>query len=347
MRSVLFLSAAAGLVAAAPQNVIDFAALNALPSVAQGPAVTAVSQAPSYNPTAAASSAAAAATSDPVASLRRRRVSRRDNGFDCHTIQAAGYAPVSSPDTVDAFLANQDYQTTASKAAVPQGYDQVFSNLQGSTSQGGYMGLYTMASYDTIKCQQYCDAAAGCTAFNVFIERDPSVNPADACPNPASAPQYRCTLWGLPICDDTATNKGQWREDFQVVVTASNGYVKLPQPPPLVNGVDTYIGNRIIQGPFDPSQCAAICQATTQFDAENLADASGAYKPCNFFVSYVVAKNNSPLGTYCAFYTQAWGSQYGTNNGQYDSEGNYYSVSQAYSYTLTIQDPGVLGSSSS
>lgn len=59
MWSTTLILAAAGIAAAAPQ-AIDFSAVKALPTPVQGPAVTAVSQAPTYNPSAAASSAAAA-----------------------------------------------------------------------------------------------------------------------------------------------------------------------------------------------------------------------------------------------------------------------------------------------
>lgn len=95
-------------------------------------------------------------------------------------------------------------------------------------------------------------------------------------------------------------------------------------------------------GVYDPSQCAAACQATTQYDQQHEVRSDGSYDACNFFVAYTISENGSPLGTYCAYYTQPWGRSYGTNQGQYDSEGNYYSVSQAYSYTLTQQDPGTV-----
>ena len=99
-------------------------------------------------------------------------------------------------------------------------------------------------------------------------------------------------------------------------------------------------------GLYDPSQCAAVCEQTTSYDKQHLVAADGTYKACNFFNSYVLSKNNSPQGTYCAYYTQPFDRSYATNNGQYDGDGNYYSVSSSYSYTLTIQDSGVAASSS-
>ena len=116
-----------------------------------------------------------------------------------------------------------DVQTTAQNAPTPQGYTDVFTDLQGSMYQGGFLQLITLTSYDTIKCQQQCDAAAGCVAFNIYIERDPSLAPGPGCLEPASTINYKCTLYGLPISAATATNTGQPRGNFQVVITGSNG----------------------------------------------------------------------------------------------------------------------------
>ena len=86
------------------------------------------------------------------------------------------------------------------------------------------MGLYTLTSYDTLECASKCDQADGCEAFNVYVERDPSVDPnKDRCSNPPSITNYKCTLWGAPVAVEEATNKGQYRDDFQVVIAGSNG----------------------------------------------------------------------------------------------------------------------------
>lgn len=47
---------------------------------------------------------------------------------------------MTSPDTDTAFLANPAYAQLADNAVVPQGYSEVFTNLQGSTEGNGYMG---------------------------------------------------------------------------------------------------------------------------------------------------------------------------------------------------------------
>lgn len=58
-----------------------------------------------------------------------------------------------------------------------------------------------------------------------------------------------------------------------------------------------YIGMRFYPGVYDPSQCAAACVATTAYDKYHLVSASGTYDACNYFNSYVLSKNNEPLGT--------------------------------------------------
>lgn len=85
------------------------------------------------------------------------------------------------------------------------------------------MGLHTFDTYDPAACQALCDAADLCTAFNIYFERDPTVNPADNCRDPPSVTNIKCTLWGSRLTPETAVNAGQLREDFHVVITGSNG----------------------------------------------------------------------------------------------------------------------------
>lgn len=137
-----FLTVGAAVSLALAQN-INFAAVKDVPTPSiQGPPVTGVSQAPTYNPSVAAASAAKAAATDPVAiddptPGTKRSVEARS---PCQP-QPPGSGPVSSPDTDEAFLADSTYPNFANSAPVPQGYALSFSAYQGSTSQNGYMGL--------------------------------------------------------------------------------------------------------------------------------------------------------------------------------------------------------------
>ena len=122
-------------------------------------------------------------------------------------------------------------QSLSQNAPTPDGYNVVFTGKDGSLSASRYMGLYTIDSFDTLTCASKCDRAAGCQAFNMYIERDPSLDPNTVdCPNPPSTTNYKCTLWGAPVAVEQAKNKGQWRASFQVVITGSNGTYPLALP---------------------------------------------------------------------------------------------------------------------
>lgn len=112
----------------------------------------------------------------------------------------------------------------ATAAPTPDGYEVVFINSNASLTASDYMGLYTLTSFDTLGCASLCDQASGCQAFNMYIERDPSLNASAAnCPNPPSTTNYKCTLWGAPVSVNEATNFGQYQDSFQVVIAGSNG----------------------------------------------------------------------------------------------------------------------------
>lgn len=244
MRSSIFVSALIGVVAASPIALpqdIDIDGIDAanIP-VPQGPPVGATLQTPTYNVAAADASASANAVATPV-SIASDTPSRRrsvDVNAPCAP-QPPGSGTVSNPDTPAGFSADRDYnvsfphcrcstytdpeQNIALNAIVPVGYTQSFSNLAGSISENGYLGLYTLTSFNTIQCQEYCDAAPGCVGINIYIERDPSVNPAAGCPNPTSTINYKCTLYGNQVSAAAATNMGQWRTQYEVVIAGSNG----------------------------------------------------------------------------------------------------------------------------
>lgn len=206
------------------------------------------------------------------------------------------------------------------------------------------------------------------------MERNPSITPGDACPDPASTTNYKCTLWGAQVSASSATNVGQWRNQFHVGIRGSNGidqepptvsldtrkrstkltsrkgYIKLAPPPsqPSFNGPIqfggatqapySYIGSKFFPGPYDPGQCTAACQGTTQYDHDH-PRSDGSYDACNFVNSYVLSQDGAPMGTFCGLYTQAWDKSYSTNVGQWRGS-SYFSVSQSYGFTLDPMDPG-------
>jgi hypothetical protein len=56
------------------------------------------------------------------------------------------------------------------------------------------------------------------------MERDPKFEPGDnQCQNPEAVSNFKCTLWGLDIGRESATNNGHFRSQFRIGITASNG----------------------------------------------------------------------------------------------------------------------------
>ncbi|OHE99004.1 hypothetical protein CORC01_05694 [Colletotrichum orchidophilum] len=281
----------------------------------------------------------------PVKSEKKRLVERAA----CDP-QPSGSGPVPSPDTPAAFLSSADLASAANNAATPSGYFNTFTNLQGSSSAYGYMGYTTLSSYDTQACASNCDAINGCVAFNIYFERDPTVEPADACPNPPSTNVIKCVFWGGPVYENTANNLGQWRNQFEVVIAGSNGYVAQradPQPgfnsavylgdnsinaPLDCAGYDTFLGSKIFtDGPFDPSLCAAACTAQSQYNLAHPPSNAPA-QTCQFFNTFFVLKNGVPEGQYCSLYSESWDTSYATNNGQWRGN-DHYTISYSFSYT--------------
>ncbi|GME34911.1 uncharacterized protein ALTATR162_LOCUS512 [Neofusicoccum parvum] len=252
-------------------------------------------------------------------------------GGSCEA-QNSGSGPTVTPDTPEAFTASSELSNAASLDLTPDGYTGAFTYLKGATSSTGHMGYSTLQSYDTSLCALLCDNNNGCSAFNIFFERDPSLDPDDSCSNPPSTNVIKC---------------------FQVVIAGSNGYVKsysgtaaanIPSVDGYdggflnnkainavtdCNGVYTYMGYKLFNDdqPFSPSRCADVCNA--QFGSQK----------CRFFNTYIILKNGVPRGQICAMYSEAWESKYATNNGQWRGS-DYWSIASSFSYDNT-QDSGV------
>ncbi|KAF2089477.1 hypothetical protein K490DRAFT_20598, partial [Saccharata proteae CBS 121410] len=253
--------------------------------------------------------------------------------------QPDGYGHKVTPDTVAAFEAYSGFHKDALNAVTPLTYVQSFRDLNASTSANSYLSLVTLQSYDTQGCSQWCDNTTLCESFNIYIERDPSLNPTEGqCPDPSSITNYKCTLWGSSINATTATNQGGWRDDFQVVIVGSNGYNKINTtitPPSCgsnwnsgsqcssggaISKPSCNVGNHFFPGPYNPTVCAAYAEAQT---AKNKAAAGWwsmwMYQPCNMFNSYMVKKNGVPMGTYCSLFNtevdHSWATYFGGVSG--------------------------------
>ncbi|KAF6806031.1 hypothetical protein CSOJ01_09097 [Colletotrichum sojae] len=312
----------------------------------------------SYDANAAAASIVAEVMANPLpqatapATVHKRTLAAR---APCAP-QPTGSGPAVSPDTAAAFRSSADLAAAANNAATPAGYFNTFKNLQASNNAYGYMGYTTLGSYDTKLCASKCDAINGCVAFNIYFERDPTVEPADSCSNPASTNVIKCVFWGGPVYESSATNRGQWRNKFEVAIAGSNGYVAQRadnqagydpavylgdaaiNAPLDCGGYNTFMGSKIFtNGPFDPKLCAAACTAQSEYNLRHPPKNAPA-QTCQFFNTFFVLKNGVPEGQYCSLYSKSWDASHATNTGQYRGS-DKYSISYSFTYTNST-NPG-------
>lgn len=353
MRSAVYLPALAALASAGPlvaRQDINFDALKAAPDPI---IVTVTAGTPQSTVEYNLASATAQAAENPL-DLGKRDV---ETVVASHMVekrsacdpQRLGFGPAVIPDTAEAFLAFEDFKTTAEGAPVPSGYKQTFKNLKASNSAYGYMGYTELESYNTALCASKCDAITGCSGMsfapnfqliciltlipqgiNIYFEREPSLEPGAGCVDPDSTTKIKCVFWGGYVADESANNNGQWRDRFHVVIAGSNGYQKTAVPkldgysgvylgnaaiqaPRDNNNEDTYLGVRILTlSYFDPDLCKVVCEA---YNAEVLEHHPAGSKPktCQFFTAYLAALNGRPEGQVCALYNKSWDKSFATN----------------------------------
>lgn len=262
-----------------------------------------------------------------------------------------GYGPKNL--TVNQFQHWPEFTLEALFAQTPKGYTNTFRNLNASVQANSYLGYYDLKSYDTELCSQHCANASLCTAFNIYVERDPSVNPnKDVCPDPDAITNYKCALWGSGIDKAAATNDGQYRANFHVVIEASNGYDKTnnttPAPCPgwtppthcggAISALIYFLIAEFFPGPFDPALCAAYAETQTSYNRAH-TDENGKYSPANMFNAYTMHKNGVAQGTYCSLYSTVLDKSHGTYTGGWVGN-DFFGVQSSWTYSLTEQDKG-------
>jgi hypothetical protein len=302
-------------------------------------------------------------------SINIKRTSNDDDTHHLHKRAACDPRPTLpnrynvSLTNATTFRADRNIWAVANAAnPTPTGYYQTFKNLQAATSAMNYLGFFnvnTTKGYDVDFCAAKCSAKAGCLAFNIYFDRNPTQTPGTACPNPPAFANIKCSLWGTAIDAKTATNKGSGNFKFVTAVAGSNGYVSYKLGGP-IDGYDmqklgnsvmnaplydcthtlTYLGYKILQaGSVDPRLCAAACESQTKYNlAHPPAGArNSSVATCNAFGSYILSRTNKTkivqLGQMCTFYTAYWDKKFAVNSASFDGKikANYtYSFSSFY-----------------
>jgi len=211
-----------------------------------------------------------------------------------------------------------------------------------------------LQTYDTQACASQCTASYGCQAFNIYFERDPTVDPNDpSCSNPPSTTNIKCVLWAGPVTAANANNAGRYAEDFQVVIAGSNGYVNNSIAAPSGFSQPSYLGNSGINavnqcnggnsgfvqsttftsGPFDVHLCATACTQQNQY-----VSSQGGTQTCTYFDTYILYKNGVSTGQQCVMYDVTWPDSYATNTGFWYGT-DQYTIGFSYSaYNLSANN---------
>ena len=309
-------------------------------------------------------SATASTTFLTAASPSASAIAKRALNDPCAP-QPDGFGPMPATDSVTAFQDPAFPADTLRNAHIPF-YSRVgFAALPGAVNtQTSYLNLFTLSSYNTTRCQEICDAYPSCSAINIYLERDPSLNPniTAGCPNPPSITNVKCTLYNETLTPAMAVNTGQTRGNFQVVITASNAYNRAPVPAtpagytaPLVlkgNLVIPISENAHYTNQYDQifdvanqnvQYCATRCAAITA--ANRAAATSGGqttYQPCNYFSSEFITLNDNIDSFLCVYYDITFGMEYATDFGYVDGIGRYRSYLDSYGWTASTIDPGTV-----
>ncbi|KAG9191233.1 hypothetical protein G6011_09321 [Alternaria panax] len=143
-------------------------------------------------------------------------------------------APEPSSDSLSGFTEDTKYGHLALSAPIPTGYALAMNNANCAFSSNRYMLYVQLDSYSPETCAELCNGHGGCDSFNIYIQRDPSVVPGPACPNPAPIAVTKCALYSEPEEISSCTNFGQHvgpvdvnGEAFKVAIRGSNAYNKV------------------------------------------------------------------------------------------------------------------------
>ncbi|ORY03646.1 hypothetical protein BCR34DRAFT_605139 [Clohesyomyces aquaticus] len=267
-------------------KLLTWGALNDLPTPSiLGPDLAAASAAPvTYDPSSTASVAAAAIATSPI-DVNKRDLTKKH----CSKLEPDGTGSVPGDGSVAAYL-------DSSNSLPPLLSLRKIENLTYKVLKG--------STYDVDGCVAFCNSVDFCLGFNIFYERDPKYTPGTGCANPEPVTNIKCALYGYPVAGYAATNVGQWRgsedadgEASHAVIVGSNSYSRAsPYPSPAA--VTGFTGlSALFKGAINALANGSTPTSATKSYNHATAGADGTYKPCNFFNSYMLSKNNIPQTT--------------------------------------------------
>jgi hypothetical protein len=281
------------------------------------------------------------------------------NPLDPCAPQPGAYGPPTTPDTVDAFKSNPVYHKMANDAKTPSGYVQTFKDLNASVNANSYLAYKLLESYDVAGCSAYCDSTENCLGFNVFIERDPAWNPDQcSCTDPASIAQYKCSIFGSNVEKEAATNFGQHRDDFEVVIVGSNGYEKGQDAPPApIPGYNNpqncgtklhdqpgyCLGEHSFPGPFDASLCAAYAAKQNSvnvkagFFSSWMSLFGFSNGKCLQFQAAELEVDGAAWGTHCRLFTKKFEKTQAKLDISYGGSSKW-SCGRSWTFDLAVQN---------
>lgn len=224
----------------------------------------------------------------------------------------------------------------------------VARDLDGSMRNDlGFLGTHLLHQYNPNECARLCDNLPACASFNVYFERDPMYEPdtTAGCPNPPSTTKVNCVLWHSRLDADAATNFGEIREEFQVVITGSNLYNKINGTLDLGYmgfsgpwvGIDNDAAFEVPNEPkgdystllmqkllyyssydysstldhYDPTICARLCSNITSQADPSFPFINNAFPVCSMFVAYEL-RHEDALAMVCELYSSVWSNRYQT-----------------------------------
>lgn len=140
------------------------------------------------------------------------------------------------------------------------------------------------------------------------------------------------------------TNVGQYQSKFHVVIAGSNLYTQTVPATPGNFSMQAY-GNYTANAPgfmgsqtfsqtqpYDPSICAQACDAKSAFDIQQNLPSADKPDICKEFIAYMLYQNDQNGVFTCTYYNQAIDPSYFTNNGQFDGQGNKYTIGNSFAF---------------